>query len=116
MKLYCAGRALKIDCPPQEVAGYYPVTMEQWQTGTLMKNQPVWRKNFFRKYPSSRTFYAQAPRELRVDPVFCPWRRRRTWDDFRDRQKTNPQWLNYPLLDAPDENEEPSEGYMVRVG
>lgn len=72
-------------------------------------------EELFKKYPASRTFYAQAPRELRVDPVFCPWRRRQTWGDFKAFGGKTPHWLNYPLLDALDEDESITEGYVIRV-
>lgn len=42
-------------------------------------------------------------------------RRRRSWDDFKAYGGKTPHWLNYPTLDAPDEDEPITEGYMLRV-
>ena len=80
-----------------------------------MKNHPVWRRNFFKKYPMSRMFYAQASRDLRVDPTFYPWRRRRTWGDFKAYGAKHPHWLNYPILEALDEDKPITESYILRV-
>ena len=80
-----------------------------------MQNQPEWRLGWFRKYPQSKSAYARAPRNLRVDPTFCPVRRRRTWEEFEKKIQVQPTWLNFPLLPAQPANEEPTEQYMVET-
>ena len=42
--------------------------------------------------------YAEAPRELRIDPTFCPTPRQFSWRDYEELLKDNPNTLNYPLL------------------
>lgn len=102
-------------CTEEEVGGYHPISLEQWQSRKNMQNQPAWRLGWFRKYPNSKTAYARAPRELRVDPTFCAVRRRRTWEEFKQKQKVQPTWLNYPLLPAHPANEEPTEACMLHT-
>ena len=80
-----------------------------------MQNQPTWRLTWFKKYPQSRTTYARAPREIRIDPMYCPVRRRRTWEEHVFRQRTHPTWLNYPMLPPPESNKEPTESYMLQT-
>lgn len=62
-----------------------------------MKNQPCVEEKLFQKVPNESHLLcaSSTPQDLRVDPIFCPWRRR---------------------LNAPDEHKEPSESYMVRIG
>ena len=65
------------DIPQEEIGGYETITMEQWVNPMQLPNQPQWRLLWFRKYPNSKMYYMRAPRELRIDPTFCPVRRRR---------------------------------------
>ncbi len=66
------------DCPQEELGGFEPITVEEWSGKQIFANQPKWRLDWFRKHPELRTYYAKAPRQLRIDPLFCPNRRRRT--------------------------------------
>ena len=63
---------LTLKCPIEEIGGYEAVSLDQWLSKANMQNQPLWRLAWFRKYPLCRTTYALAPRELRIDPVYCP--------------------------------------------
>ena len=100
-------------CTDEEVGGYHPINLEQWQSKANMQNQLAWRLGWFHKYPQSKSAYARAPRKLQVDPTFCPVRRRRTWEEFQQKLKVQPTWLNVPLLPAHPANEEPTEQYML---
>lgn len=106
---------LTIDYPVEELGSYQPVSLDQWMSKANMQNQPTWRLGWFPKYPTSRTTYALAPRELRIDPLYCPVKRRRTWDEYQSRIKVYPSWLNYPLLPMPESGREPTEEYMIET-
>jgi len=56
----------------EERGGYEIITMEQWENPAELPNQPKWRINWFKNYPDSATTYMRAPREIRIDPNFCP--------------------------------------------
>ena len=102
-------------CPKEEIGGYYPISLDNWRTKAVLENQPTWRITWFRKYSSAITIYAMAPRELRIDPIYCPVCRYRTWEDFERNSKNNPTWLNYPLLPAPEGMRESTEHYMKQT-
>ena len=106
---------LTIDCPPEELGGYHPVSLDQWMSKANMQNQPQWRLRWFQKNPTSRITYALAPREKRIDPLYCPIRRTRTWEEYEKRIKRFPSWLNYPLLPPPPSGKEPTEEYMIET-
>ena len=71
---------------------------DRWQDN--MQNQPNWRKKFIVKYKTIED-YAEAPRELRIDPYFCPVPRRYTWLEYEEKLKRNLNLLNYPKLPSP---------------
>lgn len=93
--------ALTLDCPIEELGGYQPLSLEQWQSKANMQNQPTWRLTWFRKDPQNRKTYTRAPRELQADATYYPTRRRRTWANFEQKARSHPTWLNYPLLPVP---------------
>ena len=103
------------NCSQEEIGGYAPITLDQWRTRAVLENQPTWRITWFRKHPSAITTYARAPREFRIDPCYCPVRRRRNWADFERIKSTRPTWLNYPLLPAPEDNRPSTENYMITL-
>lgn len=106
---------LTIDCRKEELGGYQEISLDQWMTKANMQNQPKWRLGWFRRYPTSCTTYALAPRELRIDPLYCPVRRRRTWEAYHNHIKVYPSWLNYPLLPMPESRGEPTEEYILET-
>lgn len=82
------------DFPEEEIGGFAPISLKEWQCKEVLENQPPWRLAWFRKYRANITNYARAPGEL----LYCLMHRCRTWEDFKRRQRTQPTWLNYPLL------------------
>ena len=75
-----------------------PVNKDRWQDS--MRNRPDWRKKFIAKYMTIED-YAEAPRELCIDPCFCPVPRRYTWPEYEEKLRRNPNLLNYPKLSPP---------------
>ena len=56
------------------------------------------------------------PQELRIDPTFCPIKRRRNWETFqRINSTTRLTWLNYPVLPEPKHGRAPMKRYMVET-
>ena len=42
--------------------------------------------------------YANAPRQCRIDPTYCPTPQRLPWETFFALKSKYPDYLNYPLL------------------
>ena len=82
---------LFLDCPIEDLGGYLPISMAEWQGAIVLKNQPWWRLNWFRKCPNMRTYYASADQELKIDPTFFTI----ILDHLANIQKTMPTWVNY---------------------
>ena len=102
------------ECSVNELGGYENVPVSEYKVMEIEKNQPTWRINWLRRYPKNKYYYLAAPQELRIDPTYCPIRRRRAWDSFKrytDTQRNT--WLNYPVLPAPAQGRTPTEKYMV---
>ena len=80
----------------------------------MLAHQPKWRVSWFYKYPNNIIPYAQAPRDLRVNPIYCPCLRRRPWHIFANLQKTRPMYLNYPVLSSLSNQLSPTKDYMMK--
>ena len=50
------------------------------------------------KHTTSIIDYANAPRQCRIDPTFCPTPRRLSWETFFALKNKYLDYLNYPLL------------------
>lgn len=85
---------LKPECSEEELGGYAEIDLTQWRSPTLFKNQPSWRIRWFEKHPASINTYAQAPRELWINPVFCPCIRKHLWPQFLRFHNMRPSYLN----------------------
>ena len=96
---------------PTQVGGYNEVTDEAFNTSAFNKMQPLWRRRWFKEYPTQLAWYKRAPKALRIDPSYCPIKRRKTWEDYEHFHARNPQWLNYPSMPAPRGN--PMEDYVI---
>ena len=108
-------RTLLPECPTNELGGYAQVPIRDSQVMDIEKNQPRWRQIWFTHDQRHKLHYVVAPQELRIDPTFCPIRRRRDWDAFARYTQTERQnWLNYPVLPPPEPNQRPTERYVVR--
>ena len=49
----------------------------------IIADQPTWRAKWFRQRPGNKELYNLAPLELQCDPIYCPIRRRRTWESHQ---------------------------------
>ena len=62
--------------PEQTRAGYTkPKTMYE---KSLWDNQPAWRTKWMKKRSGTMKIYYESPREMRIDPTYCPTERRYT--------------------------------------
>ncbi|KAI5057986.1 hypothetical protein GOP47_0028001, partial [Adiantum capillus-veneris] len=86
----------------EECGGYKPLTRDEINGLAPLPNQPLWRVSWIQLHTRAITEYADAPRACRIDPTFCPVKRRHTWSRFAELQKTNPDYLNYPALPPAD--------------
>ena len=55
--------------------GYNPINLDRWQIKEVIENQPSWCIRFIGTFKTIEN-YAEAPRELKIDPTFCPTPRR----------------------------------------
>ena len=103
-----------LDCPRNELGGYEQVPIQNYQVAKIQQNQPTWRVNWLTKYIKNKLHYLAAPKELRIDSMFCPIKRRRNWETFHCiNSSTRLTWLNYPVLPEPKQGRAPTERYMV---
>lgn len=105
---------LQINVPTNELGGYAQIPVKDYEVAEIEANQPEWRKNWLQKDPMHKLYYITAPQEMRIDPTFCPIRRRRAWENFQsyttDERRT---WLNYPVLLPPQRRQRINEKYVV---
>ena len=71
------------ECPTNELGGYEQVPITDAEVEAIQENQPAWRVSWLGKFPKNKLHYLAAPQELRIDPTFCPMKRRRNWDTFQ---------------------------------
>lgn len=109
----CA-KKLRPDVLDDELGGWHEIDLNDWRRPEVMQNQPSWRISWFRKHPDTIVAYAQAPRDLRINPVFCPCIRRRSWPAFQSFNQMRPNYLNYPMMPGPGKDQRPTETYMLR--
>lgn len=85
------------------------------QVEAIIANQPKWRESWLTKRPKEMIHYYLAPQALRIDPTFCPIKRRRISDTFERVLKIHSTWLNYPELPPPTTGEVPTERYKATL-
>lgn len=90
----------ELDNPEITRAGYN-VSMDKLRTREMLEGQPDWRREWMRWHKTALEIYRNSPRELRIDPTFCPCERRYNWDEFRQIQARYPLAINYPKLLSP---------------
>ena len=116
LKLECQLLKKKLlpNCEMNELGGYADVPVSEHAVMDIERNQPRWRKTWLGRASVFKLHYVTAPQQLRIDPTFCPLRRRRDWETF-DRLATGIRktWLNYPLLQSPPPNKQPTETYVI---
>ncbi len=110
----CA-KKLRPDVLDDELGGWEEIDVQDWRRPAVMQNQPGWQISWFRKHPDTIVAYAQAPRDLRINPVFCPCIRRRNWPAFKRFNQMRPNYLNYPLMPSPPKDHPPTESYMLDI-
>ena len=49
----------------------------------------------------SLKIYYETPRDMRIDPTYCPTRRKYSWADFEKKLERNPNLLNFPKVASP---------------
>ena len=76
-----------------------------------MLNQSLWRLAYIQKHTTAILEYANAPRYCRIDPKYCPTKKRYTWEAFEKILKFYPTRLNYPSL--PRANRFFSSAYFI---
>ena len=80
----------------------------------IMEGQLEWRKDWFRKVPCSLKLYAQIPQELRIDPSYCPCKRRYSWDEFNELQERQPYLQNFPIIPGPSIDDDFDKNWFVK--
>ncbi|KAI5054033.1 hypothetical protein GOP47_0031076 [Adiantum capillus-veneris] len=54
----------------EDMPGYEHIDVENWRTSLVLKDQPEWRLEYFKKHKDAIKEYAKAPREMRIYPTF----------------------------------------------
>ena len=85
-------------CPLEQLGGYHPLTHDEINGKSHLLNQPLWQLAYIQKHTATILEYANAPRYCKIDPTYCPIKRRYTWDAFEKILKFYPTRLNYPSL------------------
>ena len=89
-------------CAQKQLGGYGPLTQEEVNGQTPLLHQPLWQLAYIWKHTAVILEYANAPRYCRIDPTYCPTKRRYTWEAFERILKFYPNRLNYPALPRAD--------------
>ena len=93
----------------------YNVDPNKLRSKEMLEGQPRWRLEWMRRTEGALQIYRDSPRELRVDPTFCPCERRYNWDEFARIQTQFPLALNYPKLPSPEHYTDLTEDWMATV-
>ena len=80
----------------------------------IMEGQVEWRKEWFRKVPGSLNIYAWSSQEIRIDPSYCPYKRRYSWEEFNKLQERQPYIQNFPIIPGPSIDDEFDEKWFVK--
>lgn len=63
----------ELDNPDVTRAGYR-IDSDRLRSREMLENQVPWRLEWMRKNEGSLEIYRDSPRELRIDPTYCPCR------------------------------------------
>ena len=74
----------------------------------MLQNQPEWRVKFLRQHKMIKE-YVEAPRDLTIDPKFCPFPHHHRWDKYEKMVECNPNALNFLKLPLPSYDQQISE-------
>ena len=97
-----------LDCGKVQIEG-----LTQEVLDAIVEKQPTWRAKWFRQRPADKVLYNLAPIALQYDPIYCPIRRKRSWESYQMWSGDNVYLLNYPLLPSPPPNTLPTEQYVT---
>lgn len=73
----------------------YRVSKEQLRTREMLEGQVKWRLEWMRRNAGTMDVYRDSPRELCIDPTYCPCERRYSSEEFARIQTKFPLALNY---------------------
>ena len=68
---------------------------------SLWENHPDWRVKWIKRHQGALKIYYELPRDMRIDPTYCPTERRYSWADFEKKLQHNPNLLNFPKAASP---------------
>ena len=97
--------------PEQTRGGYLkPATMYD---KSIWQNQPAWREKWMKTKGGSLKIYYESPRDMRIDPTYCPTKCRYSWADFKKKLERNPNLLNFPRVASPQSYLEINKEWMA---
>ena len=79
----------------------------------IMEGELERRKEWFKNVAGSLKIYAESPQELRINPSYCPYERRYTWEEYKKLQERQPHVLNFPKIPSPSPKDELNEKWFV---
>ena len=82
---------------------------------SLWENQMTWRTKWMKKHNGTLKTYYESPREMRIDPTYCPTERRYTWDQYEKMLENNPNLLNFPRVASPHSYLEINDEWMAEL-
>ena len=100
---------------PEHTRAGYKVDPNNLRSKEMLEGQPRWRLEWMRRTEGALRIYRDSPRNLRIDPTFCPCDRRYSWDEFAKIRARFPLALNYPQLPSPEHYTDLTEEWMAKV-
>ena len=112
MKTKAAWEDWEASHPEMFRAGYL-ADPRHLRSEAIMKDQLKWRLEWFKAHPETIKIYAESPQELRIDPSYCPWERRYSWDEYARAVEQQPFLLNWPKIRGPEKEDPLTERWMA---
>ena len=99
---------------PEMLRAGYNADPAHLYSEAIMKDQLPWRKEWFKLHPETIKMYAESPRNLRIDPSYCPCERRYRWREYERLVERQPFLLNWPRIRGPDAEDALTEQWMAK--
>lgn len=99
---------------PEMLRARYQADPCHLQSKAIMKDQLEWRKAWFKLHLVTIKIYAKSPQVLRIDPSYCPCKRRFRWAEYKQLVERQPFLLNWPQIRGPATKDALTEHWMAK--
>lgn len=100
---------------PQHTQAGYKKTDKGARSKEILEGQLPWRLEWFKKVKGSLQRYYDSPMELRMDPTYCLWPWRYTWEHFEKQKSKSPDAINFQKVDPRESYLNITEEWMVQT-